>query len=374
MIPISDIVTCFAVHFLFFFFLFFLLFSLSLSLFLKMSSEPSTWSKHLSDFLKNIGLVETSECLDSEIILLSEKNVQKLPKQLETLVEHLLESLECHVTAKERILFNPNQDSSGLLFKKRKRSVDVEQEKQQEVKERVKKLDGEQVQIRATNDEVEQRVQTFIQAKQNELDESNRTEFLSRHDPNADDITCARTDAREINRNIQMKFDIVNNEDSSLARSLLPSRSNDTSTNDTAQNGADMTERVKNIENHLYVKFDTTAKPSFSMFERIKILENTLIEMERQYPTWAAVHFNQPNRSFPPPPPIHYIARPSPDSNNENTNNYVSTQITTTAPQHQPSNKQTGKSASSLTRAVIEQMNRQVEVSRQTVESSILEK
>ncbi|KAI8879847.1 hypothetical protein K501DRAFT_256068 [Backusella circina FSU 941] len=343
-----------------------------------MATERSTWNKHLSDFFKNIGLVETSECLDSEIILLSQKNVDKLPKQLETLVEHLLESLECHVTAKERILFNPNQDTSGLLVKKRKRSPETQEEKQEEkqeeIKERVKKLDGEQVQIRATNDEVEQRVQTFIQAKQNELDESNRTEFLSRHDPNADDITCARTDAREINRNIQMKFDIVNNEDSSLARSLLPSRLNETNTSTTIQGGADMTERVNNIQDHLHVKFDVTAKPSFSMFERIKILENTLIEMERQYPTWAAVHFNQPNRSFPPPPPVHYITRPSTESNSDSNNSYISTQITTTAPQHQPSSKQTGKAASSLTRAVIEQMNRQVEVSRQTVESSISEK
>lgn len=374
-------------------------------------AESLTWDKELSQFLKSMGMVETSECLQSELIVLSRHHLEKLPEALESLVEKLLISLEKHVGAKEQVLEKQQQQQQSattvtgtqqqqqqqhhpdlLVPTKRQRSdkVDEKEEALQEERDRVKRLDNEQIQIRATAEEVNQRINTFIQAKQNELDESNRTEFLSRHDPTADDVTCARTDAREINRNIQMKFDVVNNEDGPLARSLTAfneqqqqqqQQANSGSTATTI--GADATERVNNIEQHLNVRVDDDAKPPFSLFERIKILENTLMEIERQYPTWAAVHFNQPNRNFPPPPPIRYISRPNSnttednhaaattkqeqqqpvpmDDDEENDDaTYVSTQITTTAPlplQRMP--KATGRANSSLTRAVIDQLQRQ---------------
>ncbi|GAN06337.1 conserved hypothetical protein [Mucor ambiguus] len=345
------------------------------------TDAPLSWDKELSHFFRSIGLVETSECLESELVVLSQSQLQKLPAELETLVEKLLISLERHADAKEEIIGKPEKTHDGLLVPKRKRS-DNEQDEEDE-KERIKRFDGEQIQIRATTEEVEQRINTFIQAKQNELDESNRTEFLSRHDPTADDVTCARTDAREINRNIQMKFDIVNNEDGPIARSLLTH--NDRPKSDDAMQiaaaaAADTSERLSNIEEHLNVKLDSTAKPPFSVFERIKILENTLMEIERQYPTWAAVHFNQPNRNFPPPPPVTYITRPSIESEElpsplkdrkQEEATYISTQITTTAPQ-QRMLRAHGRANSSLTRAVIDQLNRQkdISVTRQTIESS----
>lgn len=333
------------------------------------------WNKELSQFLKEIGLIETSECLESELIVLSRYHLEKLPQALETLVEKLLVSLERHVNAKEQVLEKQDKSHPDLLVTKRKR------DEQEEERDRAKRLDSEQIQIRATTEEVDQRINTFIQAKQNELDESNRTEFLSRHDPKADDVTCARTDAREINRNIQMKFDIVNNEDGPLARSLLSfndnKQANTTTITAFEKTSADPTERINNIEQHLNIRLDDNAKPPFSMFERLKILENTLMEIERQHPTWAAVHLNQPNRNFPPPPPVKYITRPTeekqaviPDDEKDAT--YVSTQITTTAPVSQQRIKAQGRANSSLTRAVIDQLNQQnqVSVTRQTIESS----
>ncbi|KAG2200870.1 hypothetical protein INT46_006432 [Mucor plumbeus] len=342
------------------------------------AEAPLSWDRELSNFFKNIGLIETGECLESELVVLSRNQLEKLPEELETLVEKLLISLERHVDAKEEIIGKPDKTHDNLIVSKRKRSDnDQEEEEEEEEKERIKRFDGEQIQIRATTEEVDQRINTFIQAKQSELDESNRTEFLSRHDPKADDVTCARTDAREINRNIQMKFDIVNNEDGPLARSLLAfndkSKSNETTETAVA---ADTTERLNNIEEHLNVKLDGTAKPPFSVFERIKILENTLMEIERQHPTWAAVHFNQPNRNFPPPPPVTYITRPTTETEpkeieKEEEATYISTQITTAAPQ-QRMLRAHGRANSSLTRAVIDQLNRQKDISitRQTIESS----
>ncbi|KAI9358732.1 hypothetical protein BD770DRAFT_67975 [Pilaira anomala] len=335
-----------------------------------MSTLP--WNKELSQFLRDIGLVETSECLNSELIVLSRNHLEKLPEALESLVEKLLVSLERHVNAKEQVLEKEDKTHPDLLVTKRKR------DEEEEERDRVKRLDSEQIQIRATTEEVEQRINMFIQAKQNELDESNRTEFLSRHDPKADDVTCARTDAREINRNIQMKFDIVNNEDGPLARSLSTFHDNkqsNTTKTPIETTSADPTERIHNIEQHLNVRLDDEAKPPFSMFERLKILENTLMEIERQHPTWAAVHFNQPNRNFPPPPPIKYITRPTETQQAvipTNQDAYLSTQITNTAPLQQRTLKAQGRANSSLTRAVIDQLNQQsqVSVTRQTIESS----
>ncbi|KAI8981482.1 hypothetical protein BDB01DRAFT_794236 [Pilobolus umbonatus] len=335
-----------------------------------MSTETSLpWNEAFSEFFTGIGLVETSECLQSELIILSRNQLEKLPEQLERLIEQLLLSLEKHVTAKEEILYKPDKTHPDLLIPKRKRGDDDD-----DWSERMKRFNSEQIQIRATNEQIEHRINSFIQTKQNELDESNRTEFLNRHDPAAEDVTCARTDAREINRNIQMKFDIVNNEDGPLARSLVAyndskAEANDNKNTTDSTTSVDMEERLTNIEDHLNVKYDPSAKPSFSVVERIKILEDTLIEIERQHPMWAAVHFSQPNRSYPPPPPVTYIKRPDTNSDsihNSNDSNpishiptpdnsYISTQINA-APYKNRTTKLVGRSNSSLTRAVIEQL------------------
>ncbi len=33
------------------------------------------------------------------------------------------------------------------------------------------------------------------------------------------------------------------------------------------------------------------------MYERIKVLEDKIMEIERDFPTWASIHFNQPNKN-----------------------------------------------------------------------------
>ncbi|CAO3627853.1 unnamed protein product [Mucor hiemalis] len=259
--------------------------------------------------------------------------MEKLPKALETLVEKLLVSLERHVNAKEEILEKTDKSHPDLLVSKRKRSSnDQEEEEEEEERDRVKRLDTEQIQIRATTKEVDQRMNTFIQAKRNELDETRSL--------------------------------LTFNDKKQHSKAIEPS---------SEKVSVDATERVNNIEQHLNIRLDEDANPPFSMFERIKIVEDTLMEIERQNPTWAAVHFNQPNRNFPPPPPVKYITRPNTTNNDEAVDSnptYISTQITTTAPlPQQRMLKAHGRANSSLTRAVIDQLNRQNQVSV-SIESS----
>jgi hypothetical protein len=36
--------------------------------------------------------------------------------------------------------------------------------------------------------------------------------------------------------------------------------------------------------------------PPASLLHRIKFVEDHIIQLEREYPSWAALHFNQPRR------------------------------------------------------------------------------
>lgn len=38
------------------------------------------------------------------------------------------------------------------------------------------------------------------------------------------------------------------------------------------------------------------ASPSCSIAERVRIVEDVIIQLEHDYPVWSAVHFNQPDR------------------------------------------------------------------------------
>ncbi|ORZ21554.1 hypothetical protein BCR42DRAFT_407804 [Absidia repens] len=354
-----------------------------------------SWQQDLGTFLKSIGLTETRRCLETELLVLSQYHQSQLPEALEKLVDRLLKALERHIIAKENELAEDSSTSptttttNGLLYtKKRKRQKgDGNGEdgntdnSDSEAQELVKLMDPEQVQIRASDNQVQQRINTYIQAKQHDVDASNRAEFLNRPDPKGEDVTCARADAREINRNIQMKFDIVNNEDGPLARSLISSSA--TTDDQRSSNATDnqkrndqvatevMEERLGNLEAHLNVQFEKHATKPFTWTERISILERTLMDIERKYPTWAAVHFNQPNRTYPPPPPVTLIARSqqpqSPSStsaeirtSHEKNMDYVASQLIPQQQKQTPSPlKLSGRSNSSLTRTVLEQLQRQ---------------
>ncbi|KAI9203633.1 uncharacterized protein BJ171DRAFT_137716 [Polychytrium aggregatum] len=150
-----------------------------------------------------------------------------------------------------------------------------------------------------TKDEMDQRIESLIQNKRSQINESNTVEFLK---PGAakEEYSCARADAKDLNRSIQMKTNVAMNFDGPLSRSMQRSR---IAKAEAKGAGPDLKQRIANIESHLNIEFANSMNP----MQRIKAIENTLIRLEREYPAWAAFHFNQPdpyNESSIPPPPV----------------------------------------------------------------------
>ncbi|CAG8531944.1 12807_t:CDS:2 [Acaulospora colombiana] len=230
-------------------------------------------------------MFETSQAFQTELIVFSSSYEKQLLKH----VEWLLQELTSWKSRKEI-----NNLSSPSV--KRKKELDDEPSYDENPARKIQRLISPQtVQIKATNSEIEQRINAFIQLKKSEINDSNRAEFLRKS--SSDDVSsCARSDAAEINRNIQMKFDVVNNNDGPLARSTFSSKNqiNDGKKRPLTELPSGVEERLQNIEKHLGVNI--VAPIPLDVYARIKILEAKIIQIEQDHPQWAAVNFNQPNR------------------------------------------------------------------------------
>lgn len=44
------------------------------------------------------------------------------------------------------------------------------------------------------------------------------------------------------------------------------------------------------------LKRDVVPAPPRTLLSRLRLLEDHLMQLEKDYPPWAALHFNQPNR------------------------------------------------------------------------------
>ncbi|KAL1925736.1 uncharacterized protein VTP21DRAFT_619 [Calcarisporiella thermophila] len=269
----------------------------------KDTTEPvMDWSKALLEFLGKMKLQETSRCLQIEMLLFSRQQRKKAPEFVLELAENLINW--------HRIETSEAIENSGS--EPRKRSfANLQDDDALEAKKKVLQLDPEQVQVRATNSEIYKHIESYIQKKRERINESNRTEFLRRSSATANEtVTCARTDAQEINRNIQMKLDVVHNEDGPLARSHVSSDQYvGTQASSVGESKSGVDERLRNIEEHLNIRF--ARGQHFTIPERIKALEDKIIQLERDFPPWSAVHFNQPGRKYPPPPAPTIITRSS---------------------------------------------------------------
>ncbi|KAJ7772698.1 hypothetical protein DFH07DRAFT_913579 [Mycena maculata] len=246
-------------------------------------------------------------------------------------------------------------------------------------------------------------ISTFLAQNRANNDASNRAEFLhslaekrkriaddaGRENPDgvADPDTdvavpsCARTDAKPIDRDVQMKYDIAKNVDGPLRRTTRskdkamvppaeappPTPSTRPRTKSAARElkkaaspvvvktepdvkqrelhfGLD--QRLENIETHFSVRY--VPAPPDNLLARLRFLEDHIIRLEKDYPPWAALHFNQPNRGWPPPPratPI--IVPPSMRSAVSSTN---------AAPPPRVAGVKTKNTGSSLQRAVMDQL------------------
>lgn len=137
--------------------------------------------------------------------------------------------------------------------------------------------------------------------------------------------SCARTDAKTQNRDLQMKYDIAKNEDGPLRKTMKASMTTNTSDTQTFQRTSSpvdvptkerypaLDERIKDIETHVSVKYGEqrtilsyhqcaynepflVPSPPRSLLDRLRFVEDHLIHLEKEYPPWAALHFTQPRR------------------------------------------------------------------------------
>ncbi|KAJ3778617.1 hypothetical protein FB446DRAFT_713389 [Lentinula raphanica] len=196
-------------------------------------------------------------------------------------------------------------------------------------------------------------ISAFLAQKRANNEASNRAEFLrslekqrSENLSFSDDMdvdptsSCARTDAKAVDRNAQIKYDIAKNEDGPLRRTMRNRGLSDTAdpaalvspstlkgkakatapkhektdimfVNDlSSDRHPGLDERLTNIENHFSVRYVPHAPQS--LLDRLRFLEEHIIKLEKDYPPWAAIHFNQPSRNWPPSPkPTPIIVPPS---------------------------------------------------------------
>jgi hypothetical protein len=133
--------------------------------------------------------------------------------------------------------------------------------------------------------------------------------------------SCARADAKTVDRDVMMKFDIAKNEEGPLRRTLKIEMKNENNRpadktiegdhSVTANRHPGLDERLKNLETHLAMRYGRfcwflcnvrsdgiveVPSPPASLLHRIKFVEDHIIQLEREYPPWAALHFNQPRR------------------------------------------------------------------------------
>jgi hypothetical protein len=212
-----------------------------------------------------------------------------------------------------------------------------------------------------------------------------------------------------VDRDVMMKFDIAKNEEGPLRRTLKVEMKDEnnrpTDKGDhlvTANRHPGLDERLKNLETHLAMRYGKfclfrchaqsdgilkVPSPPASLLHRIKFVEDHIIQLEREYPPWAALHFNQPRRGvslilwlspwnsyhrlitlpqWPPPPrptpvivPSHLTSNPAADtpassSANENS---ISPVPTTYSGKAVTEVRTKGRaSRSSLHRAVLEKL------------------
>ncbi|KAI0633221.1 hypothetical protein C8Q77DRAFT_1157448 [Trametes polyzona] len=264
------------------------------------------WDVAIKSFLSAIGFSQAVKGFEADMVVLNPEFERKVvPGALQDLVKHLSklgqdapESVEA--TVAERPLEERKLDYVHLADGVKPRS-----------------------QTSITKD-----ISRFLARNRARNDASNRNEFLlslaekrRRLNENGDSVSsepipsCARTDAKTQNRDLQMKYDIAKNEDGPLRRTLKSGASEDAgeaSTSSkpsqthvgeripTAERYPALDERLQNVEKHLAIRY--VPSPPRSLLDRLKYLEDHLIHLEREYPPWAALHFNQPNRGWPPPP------------------------------------------------------------------------
>ncbi|KAK7692346.1 hypothetical protein QCA50_003971 [Cerrena zonata] len=318
------------------------------------------WDEIIKSFLVAAGLTQALRGFESDMIMMSDDHEQKvIPPALNRLKEDI-----------ERIHdIKPGDPEHDPLDERKLSYVHLANDAEPRTPSAVIKS-----------------ISHFLAQNRARNDASNRQEFLLSlaekrqrlgHDENADPgPTCARTDAKTQNRDIQMKYDIAKNEDGPLRKTMKLSTDPDGNKQSqqnivrddipTVGRYPTLDDRLKNVETHLAVKY--VPSPPRSLLDRLRFLEDHLIHLEKEYPPWAALHFNQPRRGWPPPPrptpiivPSHLTSSTPVDTSQvavKTETNAASADNSTTPSSNSKTNKgkSTGRQKSSLHRAVMERL------------------
>ncbi|KAG0293829.1 hypothetical protein BGZ98_002025 [Dissophora globulifera] len=264
------------------------------------------WQDILIGMLSELGFIESSRMVAAEELVLSAAQKKGAPGIIQKFSRLLQEStLESWISV--------TNSTSGSSKRQNADSSDLDTDTLDSIKRRRVDDVHSMIQENASRAEIGDRMVQFMAAKRDQINESNRQEFIGGRgqtaydsaDPlSADDDGCARVDARKLNRTIQMKLETVKNEALTKTNPRTHAPANDVSL---ASSGLD--ERLRNIQIHLNLRI--AAVPACTIAERIRIVEDVIIQLERDYPLWSALHFNQPNRMFPPPPSVTTVSRNS---------------------------------------------------------------
>ncbi|KAF9562123.1 hypothetical protein EC968_005390 [Mortierella alpina] len=276
------------------------------------TSEAVSWQEIMVNMLSELGFEESSRMLAAEELVLSATQRGNAPN----IIEKFSRLLQHSVSGSQ----SSSESTDGVIGGSSKRhntsSPDGEPiylEGQDSIKRRRVEDANSRIQENASRDEIADRMAEFMAAKREQINESNRQEFLkdrglaegigegSLDSSRIEDDGCARVDARKLNRTIQMKLETVKNE----ALTKTNPKSHAQASEAVTYNGLD--ERLRNIQVHLNLRL--SAVPACTIAERIRIVEDVIIQLERDHPLWSALHFNQPNRMFPPPPSVTTVSR-----------------------------------------------------------------
>ncbi|KAF7305986.1 hypothetical protein HMN09_00753100 [Mycena chlorophos] len=250
--------------------------------------EYRHWDRVVKDFLLKLGLKQAVKGFETDLLLMNEDfEKMSVPGAINELVEG----------------FSMIQQGSTLP----EDNLPLEERKL----EYVHSLNP------SSPSKITKSISAFIAQNRAKNDASNRAEFLvslaekrRKLQEGEEASSCARADARAVDRDVQMKYDIARNTDGPLQRTVKSESSSQIKKEETPLN-----QRLTDIETHFSVRY--VPGPPESFLSRLQFLEEHIIRLEKDYPPWAALHFNQPNRGWPPPPratpiivPTHLRAAP----------------------------------------------------------------
>ena len=179
--------------------------------------------------------------------------------------------------------------------------------------------------LRCSKSELDRRIAALIERKQSEIDTSNRDEFLlpagSAVNPDAPHAEgCARIDAADINRSLQIRTQTVTNSfgpqsiQAAMDQTSMRKRPREATSTEHDAFYSGCAERLQNLEDHLNILpgkacvlyiyilglklgkliLLADAKTRKSFFERLKCIEDRIMQLERDHPPWAMIHFKRP--------------------------------------------------------------------------------